>query len=171
MPAPFQERGILDVHLRALEAARQLIYIEDQYFRSTHISDAIADAVRRWPGLRVVVVTLESQANNWLSGGWTRESYDRIAGRMTDFELYVLRVARPAGDRSPSAQEIDNHAKLMVVDDLFLTVGSCNINDRGFEFEGEINIAITDPKLVKAARLDIWREHPNQWHPVGHDVT
>ncbi len=51
MPEPFAERGVLDVYLRALRTARRLIYIEDQYFRSTHVSDAIADAVRAWPDL------------------------------------------------------------------------------------------------------------------------
>ena len=50
-------------------------------------------------------------------------------------------------------------AKLMIVDDLFLTVGSCNINDRGFEFEGEINVAIADAEFCREARLDLWREH------------
>lgn len=150
MPEPFGERGILDVHLRALRAARRLIYIEDQYFRSTHVSEAIADAVRTWPALHVVVVTLRSQADDLLAGGWTRASFDRIRERRPGFVLHGLRV---------EGEEVDNHAKLMIVDDVFLTVGSCNINDRGFEYEGEINVAVVDPVLVGRTRVDIWREH------------
>lgn len=158
MPEPFNERGILDVHLRALRTARKLIYIEDQYFRSTHISDAIADTVRAFPGIHVIAVTLRSQADDLLAGGWSREAFDRIRQRLPGFMLHVLMVPRVlVGQRS--LVEIDNHAKLMIVDDLFLTVGSANINDRAFEFEGEINVAVVDAERVKRARLDIWREH------------
>ncbi len=161
MPEPFSERGILDLHLRALETARRLIYIEDQYFRSTHISDAIAGAVRRWPDLHVVVVTLQSQADAWLYGGWSREAFERIQRRKRDFELYVLKAGGEDRDGKHCLEEVYNHAKLMIVDDLFLTVGSANINDRSFEYEAEINIAMVDPERVKAARLDIWNEHLN----------
>ncbi len=158
MPEPFSERGVLDVYLRALRTARRMIYIEDQYFRSTHVSDAIADAVRAWPDLVVVVVTPRRQADDLLCGGWTREAFDRIARRRPGFELYTLMIG--AGDRPGDRPlEIDNHAKLMIVDDMFLTVGSCNVNDRGFEYEGEINIAMVDPERVGRMRLDIWREH------------
>jgi phosphatidylserine/phosphatidylglycerophosphate/cardiolipin synthase-like enzyme len=54
---------------------------------------------------------------------------------------------------------VANHAKLMIVDDRFLTVGSCNINDRGFEYEGEINVAVVDPRLARRLRVELWREH------------
>jgi phosphatidylserine/phosphatidylglycerophosphate/cardiolipin synthase-like enzyme len=159
MPEPFTERGILDVHLRALRAARKLIYIEDQYFRSTHVSDAIADTVRSFPGIHVVAVTMRSQADDLLAGGWSREAFDRIRRRLPGLRLYSLMAqgVDRAGERH--LVEIDNHAKLMIVDDMFLTVGSANINDRAFEYEGEINLAIVDSAQVKRARLDIWAEH------------
>jgi len=164
MPAPYgpegaSERGILDVYLRAIAAARRLIYIEDQYFRSTHVSDAIADAVRAWPDLQVIVVTQASYADDALAGGWTQECFERIRARRPGFELHTLRVLDRPASGSASLDEIDNHAKLMIVDDIFLTVGSANINDRGFEYEGEINLAVVDRDLVAATRLDIWREH------------
>ncbi len=163
MPEPFAERGILDVHLRALRAARRLIYIEDQYFRSTHVSDAIADTVRSFPGVHVVAVTVRSQADDLLAGGWARESFDRIRRRLPDFRLYVLMVQGIdcAGQRH--LIEVDNHAKLMIVDDLFMTVGSANINDRAFEYEGEINLAVVDAEQIKRTRLALWQEH------LGHD--
>lgn len=159
MPEPFNERGILDVHLRALRTARRLIYIEDQYFLSTHISNAIADTVRAFPGIYVIAVTLRSQADDLFAGGWSREAFDRIARRLPGFTLYVLLAHGVDHEGRSQLVEVDNHAKLMIVDDLFLTVGSANINDRSFEFEGEINPAVVDPAQVKQARLDIWREH------------
>ncbi len=162
MPEPFCERGILDLHLRALESARRLVYIEDQYFRSTYISDAVAAALRRWPNMHVVVVTLQSQADNVLFGGWSREAFERIERRKPGFEIYTLKVSGEDRHGKRCQEEVYNHAKLMIVDDIFMTVGSANINDRSFEYEGEINIAMVDPERVKAARLDIWNEHLNE---------
>ncbi|MDP2313884.1 MAG: phosphatidylserine/phosphatidylglycerophosphate/cardiolipin synthase family protein [Pseudomonadota bacterium] len=159
MPPPYGERGILDVYLRAIGTARRLIYIEDQFFRSTHVSDAIADAVRTWPGLHVVVVTVRSYADSVLQSGWSWECFRRIQARRPDFELYSLVITEVDAGSQVHVREVDIHAKLMLVDDTFLTLGSCNINDRGFELEGEINLAIVDPALARETRLRLWREH------------
>lgn len=159
MPAPHEERGILDCHLRAIRAARRLIYIEDQFFRSSLIADALADTMRRWPELALIVVTVQSYADSPVSGGWSRESFDRIAARLPGFCLHALKVWGQDSGGADRLVEIDNHAKLLIVDDHFLSVGSCNMNDRGYQYEGEINLAVVDPQWVAAQRLDIWREH------------
>jgi phosphatidylserine/phosphatidylglycerophosphate/cardiolipin synthase-like enzyme len=159
MPEPWRERGILDVYLRAIRAARRLIYIEDQYFRSTYVSDAIADAVLASPELAVIVLAAEMQANELITGGWSHECFARIQRRLPGFELYTLRVSARDHEGRIVLQDVDNHAKLLVVDDLFLMVGSCNVNDRGFEFEGEINVAVADAGVARQVRLDLWREH------------
>jgi phosphatidylserine/phosphatidylglycerophosphate/cardiolipin synthase-like enzyme len=45
------------------------------------------------------------------------------------------------------------HSKLLVVDDVFFTVGSANINTRSMEVDSELNIASNDP-----AKASVWRE-------------
>jgi phosphatidylserine/phosphatidylglycerophosphate/cardiolipin synthase-like enzyme len=159
MPPPYDERGILDVYLRAIGAARRLVYIEDQFFRSTHVSDALADAVRMWPDLQVIVVTVRSYADSALQSGWSWECFHRIQARRPDFELYTLIVTEVDATPAVCTREVDIHAKILLVDDTFLTVGSCNVNDRGFEMEGEINLAVVDPALARETRLRLWREH------------
>lgn len=176
MPAPYGvggngERGILDVYVRAIGAARRLIYIEDQYFRSTIVSDAVADALRNWPDLALIVVTLRSYANDPLQGGWCWDSFRRIAERREGVELYTLIVRQVDHEDDTHEKEVDIHAKLMIVDDLFLTVGSCNINDRGFEIEGEINLAIEDPEIARDTRLRLWREHLADDPALTGDIT
>lgn len=158
MPAPNDERGVLDVYLRAIAAARRLLYIEHQFFRSTQISDAIAHAVTERPDLQVIVATVRSYADSVLQSGWTWECFRRIQVRRPDFQLYALVVTEVSAG-GVHAREVDIHAKLMMVDDVFLTLGSCNLHDRGFELEGEINLAVVDPALVRATRLRLWREH------------
>jgi phosphatidylserine/phosphatidylglycerophosphate/cardiolipin synthase-like enzyme len=45
------------------------------------------------------------------------------------------------------------HSKLLVVDDVFFTVGSANINTRSMEVDSELNIASNDPEKAR-----LWRE-------------
>jgi phosphatidylserine/phosphatidylglycerophosphate/cardiolipin synthase-like enzyme len=156
--------------LRIILAARRLIYIEDQYFRSIHISNAVAEAVRARPALQVIVVTTQGQADTPLAGSWSRECYERIQRYRSDFELYSLWVGAPDAERVIVLEEVDNHAKLMIVDDLFFTVGSCNINDRGFEFEGELNAAVADASLARDLRLRLWRAYLGGDERLGGEI-
>ena len=58
------------------------------------------------------------------------------------------------------------HAKLMVVDDVFVSVGSSNLNRRGLEHDGEVN-AFAIPQSLKRdpgnpalrLRCQLWAEH------------
>ncbi|MEJ2099478.1 MAG: phospholipase D-like domain-containing protein [Desulfobacterales bacterium] len=47
----------------------------------------------------------------------------------------------------------------MIVDDEWLTVGSANINERGFKYEAEINAAILDKKTARDLRIRLMAEH------------
>lgn len=175
MPGEQGERGILDVYLRAVREARRLIYIEDQYFRSTWVRDAIAEALRASPDLEVIVLTAERQARDLLAGGWAFECFSRIQRERARFELYTLRVAARDESGRIVVEDVDNHAKLLIVDDRFLMVGSCNVNDRGLEVDGEINVAVADPELARQVRLDLFREHlgddPRLTGEIGGDVA
>ena len=112
-----------------------------------------------WPRIEVIVVTKQSEAESIFGRGWTSEGFRRIRRRRRRFELYVLRTWDDRHLEAGKTVEIDNHAKLMIVDDRFLTVGSANINDRSFEYEDEINLAVVDPDWVRTQRLRLWREH------------
>ena len=58
------------------------------------------------------------------------------------------------------------HAKLMVVDDIFLSVGSSNLNRRGFFHDGEMNVFAVPEHLRRdpanpalRLRCQLWAEH------------
>lgn len=159
MPVPFEERGILDVWLRAIAAARQLIYVEDQYFRSVLVSEAIAAAIQKNPQLAVIAITSEAHANQPITGQWSRVCFDLIRAVRPDFELHALPVLGTDCRGNRCVIRVDNHGKLLIVDDVFLMVGSCNVNDRGLEYEGECNVAVVDREFVARARLDLFRDY------------
>jgi hypothetical protein len=54
-------------------------------------------------------------------------------------------------------------------------VGSCNVNDRGLEYDGEIDVAVVHPDLARQVRLDLFREHlgddPRLTGEIGGDVA
>ena len=167
MPPPIAERSILETWRKAISRAESLIYIEDQYFRMPILLDALTEALRTRPGLRLIVVTKPVAITD---GGKKYTVVMDKALREAAPDRYLLlqlksfeAVPRPdpplPGDESAQFYfvEIDTHSKLLVVDDLYLSVGSCNKNNRGLLFEGELNVSVLDPGFVRQARTRVFR--------------
>ncbi|MDN0084094.1 phospholipase D-like domain-containing protein [Crenobacter sp. SG2305] len=51
------------------------------------------------------------------------------------------------------------HAKLMMIDDTFMTLGSANINLRSMVCDSEINVCHCQPDITRAARHYLWGKH------------
>ncbi len=51
------------------------------------------------------------------------------------------------------------HAKIAIVDDRWLTLGSANLNDHSLFNDTEMNVVCCDEDLVRATRLRLWAEH------------
>ena len=63
-------------------------------------------------------------------------------------------------------------AKVAIVDDRWLTVGSANLNEHSLFNDTEINIATCDPMLARQSRLALWAEHLNLTvEQIDHDPT
>ncbi|MGK5034281.1 phospholipase D-like domain-containing protein [Janthinobacterium sp. LB3P118] len=56
-------------------------------------------------------------------------------------------------------REIYIHSKLMLVDDVFMTLGSANLNQRSMAVDSEINIATIDRRVASDLRKRVWRMH------------
>lgn len=157
------ESGILGAYKRAIRNARRYIYIENQYFRSPVIGRELRDVLKANPRLRLAVVVRPINGGKTSlfdpSGYYTAQTLQLIREARPDFELTVLYAwGRDADDRLVW-EEVDVHAKVMVVDDVWLTVGSANVNDRGFRTEGEINTVVLDKGLAKDLRKRLMAEH------------
>jgi phosphatidylserine/phosphatidylglycerophosphate/cardiolipin synthase-like enzyme len=53
------------------------------------------------------------------------------------------------------------HAKLMLIDDTFMTLGSANINTRSMEVDSELNIAHDRYAVTQPLRRRLWGMHTN----------
>ena len=57
------------------------------------------------------------------------------------------------------ADPIYVHAKLAVIDDAWLTIGSANLNEHSLFNDTEMNIVTHEPALARETRLRLWSEH------------
>lgn len=53
------------------------------------------------------------------------------------------------------------HSKLMIVNDVFTTHGSANINTRSMQVDSELNIAHEWVSVTRALRRRLWNLHTN----------
>lgn len=160
MPDPYFDYGLLESHLNAIRAAESYIFIEDQYWRAPVLLDALIARMTARPGLQLVVVT--QPVSEWTDPGceWTHRMHEALADRFEGrYHLMQLRSFATRDDGFIGDEinvewaDINIHSKLMIVDDVFLSVGSGNKNNRGYLYEGEANLNVWDPVVVRA-----WRE-------------
>jgi phosphatidylserine/phosphatidylglycerophosphate/cardiolipin synthase-like enzyme len=158
MPAPYGENAIAETWFNAVRNARSYIFIEDQYFRIPMLTEEIARRMTEVPALRLVIVT--KPVSEWTDPGcaWTHRTWsalqERFADRMLTLQLRAFDTQVTWGVDETDAHfiDMDVHSKLLLVDDVFLSVGSANKNNRGVIYEGELNVAVLDATWVRDAR-------------------
>ncbi|TMK75548.1 MAG: phospholipase [Actinobacteria bacterium] len=154
---PRGDYRILEAYLRALRAARRLIYIENQFLWSPEVIEVLSDKLVRPPskGFRLLVL-LPVRANNGadVTRGQAGElaNMDDGAGRFLACSIYAQ---DDSGDPTP----VYVHAKICIVDDEWLTLGSANLNERSLFNDSEVNIVCNDVALATATRERLWAEH------------
>ncbi|MCL1824544.1 MAG: phospholipase D-like domain-containing protein [Betaproteobacteria bacterium] len=62
-------------------------------------------------------------------------------------------------DKQWSDYEVYIHAKLMMINDTYMTLGSANINTRSMEVDTEMNVCHFRPEITQKARKDLWALH------------
>jgi phosphatidylserine/phosphatidylglycerophosphate/cardiolipin synthase-like enzyme len=148
--------GILEGYVRALRGARELVYLESQFLWLPEIVDLLAGKLRDPPtqGFRVVVV-LPSKANNGEEDtrGMLAALVDADAGRRRFLAATIDAMTGSTID------DLYVHAKIGIVDDRWLTIGSANLNAHSFFNDTEVNIQVCDRELARATRLRLWSEH------------
>jgi phosphatidylserine/phosphatidylglycerophosphate/cardiolipin synthase-like enzyme len=76
-------------------------------------------------------------------------------GRFGNFTMAGL-----AANRGPGRYlDVYVHAKIAIVDGVWTTIGSCNIADRSFYSDTELNASFWDDKMSRRFRNDLFKEH------------
>jgi phosphatidylserine/phosphatidylglycerophosphate/cardiolipin synthase-like enzyme/uncharacterized membrane protein YdjX (TVP38/TMEM64 family) len=134
-------REIEQLLVDAVRAARHSIYIENQYFTAHKIGAALAERLAEAEGPEVVVV-LPEHSEGWLSQNTMDVLRERLLRRLLDADRH-----HRLGFYSPQApglegQCINVHAKLLLVDQRLLRIGSANFNNRSMGLDSECDLAI-----------------------------
>jgi phosphatidylserine/phosphatidylglycerophosphate/cardiolipin synthase-like enzyme len=125
--------------LAAIAGARRTVYIESQYFANRRIAEAIAERLREDDGPEFVVVNPES-AYGWLDEKAMGPARAKLLAMVEDADVhgrFRLYVPVTEGRRA-----IYVHAKVLVVDDRLMRVGSANLNNRSMGLDTECDLSI-----------------------------
>lgn len=146
-----------DQYCAAIGWARRTIYMEHQYLEVPEIVAALDDALTR--GVEVVLV-LPAVPDVSSSAPVTQDRIAFLHSRAClashdNFTLCGLAGLGVDGRRKP----VYVHSKLMLVDDEWATVGSCNLHHHSLFGNGELNAAFWDPEAVRALRVELFQEH------------
>jgi cardiolipin synthase len=135
------------LYIISIVSARKSIYINSAYFvPDPDTIRALEGAVRRGVDVRVIVpgeltdVPIVRQASRW--------HYDLLLRR---------------GIRIFEYQPTMMHAKTMVVDGVWTTIGSSNFDDRSFRLNDEVNVNVYDEQIATEMETyffeDVERSH------------
>lgn len=168
-------KEIEQAHIDAIRQAEGLIYIETQFLRSRSVVQALVDAARRQPELRLIVL-LPSAPQEVLfddatgtphrHGEWLQvrclETVQEAFGERAAFYSLVNRYAEAQED---GRRTIDGHpvvyihSKVFIVDHRLAIVTSANLNGRSLRWDTEAGVVWEDVEAVTAFERRIWADH------------
>jgi phosphatidylserine/phosphatidylglycerophosphate/cardiolipin synthase-like enzyme len=171
------EKGILEGYLRAFAAAKHYIYLENQYFTDSVITDALVEVLKKNKDLELILVVPIKpdvsfyprrqahridqirEAGGERVGVFTRWTYDEKHFRPWIAPVYI-------------------HAKGAVIDDSWATIGSANLDGLSLDYNlllsplvfgettaTELNINVLPPTpdavtpFAVEMRRRLWAEH------------
>ncbi len=74
-------------------------------------------------------------------------------------KTHICTLVAPDTKAGETWMEVYIHAKLMIIDDCFLTIGSTNINTRSMQVDSELNITHHRPEVTGPIRRRLWNDH------------
>lgn len=173
------ELGSLAAYLHAIGSARRFILINDQYFFNTELALALHQALTRDGGPEFVVLMLpkdlaenpyvdpmlfktRQKALHVLFHGGT---FSPPSGAPAPPGLGVPRCGRITANAPSASSVVDKvavlfarnregkpvyvHSKQMIVDDVWMSIGSSNMNFRSMSYDCEINASVVGRSLVR----------------------
>jgi phosphatidylserine/phosphatidylglycerophosphate/cardiolipin synthase-like enzyme len=157
--------GVQEVYLtlvQAIGAARRYVYVEDQYFEEYLGGDR---RYEMYPHLRAAAAR---GVKIILVGSGTRDPAEHapVINRTLnkDLQTRVVEPLPPGLRRHVGLWRVEHltvHAKLVLVDDVFASVGSANFFSRSMAgVDTELNVAlVTTGADVRDLRVRLWAEH------------
>jgi phosphatidylserine/phosphatidylglycerophosphate/cardiolipin synthase-like enzyme/uncharacterized membrane protein YdjX (TVP38/TMEM64 family) len=141
-----EKRQIEALYLAQIASARKTLFIENQYFSSEVVCDALCERLREPDGPEVVMIlpygcpgALQSMALDTARDALV----DRLREADHEGRLGVYwPTLRGGDDEAVHDHAVYVHAKTMVVDDALLRIGSANLAGRSMGLDGELDACV-----------------------------
>jgi len=135
-------REIERLHLDLIAAARRTIYLENQYFTSDRVAEALAARLTEPYGPEIVLV-LRLLSNGWLEELTMQTRRARLLADLRAVDRFGrFHVYYPAIEGLPQNTCVNMHSKLSIIDELWLRIGSANLSNRSLGFDTECDLTI-----------------------------
>jgi phosphatidylserine/phosphatidylglycerophosphate/cardiolipin synthase-like enzyme/uncharacterized membrane protein YdjX (TVP38/TMEM64 family) len=157
-------REVEKLYLDSIAAAKSFIYIENQFLSSYRVGQALAERLSEKHGPEIIII-LPEHIRGWLE----HHTMDVLRARTLKklhqadefkrLKAYFVRLD-PKKDAS-----LMIHAKVMVIDDKFVRIGSSNISNRSMGFDSECDLAFEATEQndcfdkIRNFRRDLLSEH------------
>lgn len=143
--------------------AKRFIYAESQYFASRQIAEAMCARLAADDPPEIVIINPET-ADGWIESTVMDPARARLVRSILDVDRQAkFRLFLPYSGETP----IYVHAKLLIVDDEILRIGSANFNNRSMGLDSECDVFIDCERpanarcseAIRALRHSLLAEH------------
>lgn len=164
---------VRELFVRAIASAERLIYVESQYFSARAVTEAFAARFTEdsRPKLDVVIILPLAPEG--------RKEAAALGVAQAEAIAHLRQLAGEQGHRLgvySSVTEVDGrdvatyiHAKMFIVDDRFVTLGSANVNNRSMGVDTELNVSfetseragenVSLGRAIRRLRVSLLAEH------------
>ncbi|MGE5545712.1 MAG: VTT domain-containing protein [Solirubrobacterales bacterium] len=154
-------REVEMLYVDMIAAARRFIFIENQYFASRRIAEALEARLSR-PDCPEIVIINPGEPVNLMERSTMGVARARLYRRLADADhCGQLRIYYP----SVEGRDVKVHSKVMVVDDCMLRIGSANLNNRSMGLDTECDVLVEAggkagvDAAIRYFRHDLLAEH------------
>jgi phosphatidylserine/phosphatidylglycerophosphate/cardiolipin synthase-like enzyme len=152
------ESSVFDQYIAAIDRAKRSIYLEDQAIGAPRIVGHLKAALER--GVEVAFLVPGNAHPEYRAARKipaTKPFFDLVAS-LGGFDRFLLAgIASNAG--AGIYHDIYVHAKIMLIDDAWATIGSTNVADRSFFGDTELNASFWHRETTRALRCELLQEH------------
>lgn len=150
-------REIEQLYLALIARAKRRIYAESQYFASRRVAEAIARRLDEPDGPEIVIINPVT-AQGWLEPIAMDTARARLFQALKQRDVHGrLRLYHP---HTAGGTPIYVHAKVLVIDEEVIRIGSSNFNNRSLRLDTECDVTIEqDGDQIAAIRDDLIAEH------------
>ncbi|KIZ40380.1 hypothetical protein OO17_17930 [Rhodopseudomonas palustris] len=142
LDASAEVREVEQLYFDMIDGAEHTIYIENQFLSAEGIARRLVERMQARPALELLMIGPKTHAS-WIEARAMRN------GRLEFIRAFAaaglldrVRLLYPRVQDGGAEAAVMVHAKLMIVDDRYLRVGSANLNNRSMGADSECDLVI-----------------------------